>query len=215
MTEDSRKSFRNAAFHTGILLGSITAFFVFENLLDGEWYWMGVRPRSIIGLPGIITSPLKHHDLGHLLNNLLLMAILSIGLFLHVSMKRPYFKLFTISIIANIWLWIAGREAWHYGASGIVYGLFFYLLTIAIKRKQKELYLFILSCLMLSLGFFVGLFPVDVTVSFEGHLFGGLAGILVALTEKKNNQGKPPVSNVTFSRNASFEYQYKSKDGHS
>lgn len=207
--EGSKEVFKRAIYRSGLLLTTISFCFIVENLLDMNWFWMGVKPRELVGLLGIVTSPFKHHDLGHLLNNLLLLGILSVGLFLHVPLKKPFLKILTISLIANGWLWIGGRDAWHYGASGVVYGLFFYLLVLAIKRKQKELYLFILSCLMLSLGFFVGLFPVDVTVSFEGHLFGGLAGILVALTEKMRKDKKPVSSNVTFSRNATFKYQYR------
>ena len=210
--DGGKKAFQRAIYRTAVVLVVLIAIFSFESILKMNWYWLGVKPRQLMGIPGIFTSPFKHHDLGHLLNNVLVLGILLIGFFLHVPVRKPYLKILIISLIANIWLWIGGRDSWHYGASGVVYGLFFYLLIIAIRRKQKELYLYILSCLILSIGFFAGLFPVDVTISYEGHLFGSIAGILVAFTDKNDRGKRPKVENVTFSRNASFNYEYKEKD---
>ena len=207
--QDSKEAFRSALFWSLVIVGAISLIFVFESALGMSWYWLGVKPRAWAGLLGILTSPVKHHDIGHLLNNMLLLEILLVGYYLHVPTKQPLRKLLLISLIANLWLWIGGRDAWHYGASGVVYGLFFYLLVVSIKGRIKELYLFVFSCLLLSAGFFIGLFPVEETVSFEGHLFGSLSGIMVALSEKRIKKKKVPASNVTLTRDASFHYQYK------
>ena len=202
---------RNAVFHTSIVIGVIVLIFMIENLVDYSFYWFGIYPREWHGLQGVLLSPFKHHNFGHLINNMLLLCILLIGFFLHVERKKLYVKLLTISIVCNVWVWIGGRPAWHYGASGIVYGLFFFLLIYSIRFRKKELYLFLLSCLILSAGFFVGLFPYDPSVSYEGHLFGSIAGLMIAVFEKKIPTMKKPVSNINFSRNAEFKYHYEKK----
>ncbi|MGB3465309.1 MAG: rhomboid family intramembrane serine protease, partial [Cyclobacteriaceae bacterium] len=90
-----------------------------------------------------------------------------------------------------------------------VYGLFFYLLVFAFRNSKKELYVFILSCLVISVGFFAGLFPGREQISYEGHIFGSISGVLVALFDKKPRKKKPVVSNVSFSADADFQYYYK------
>jgi len=209
MEENQTKiKFRNATFQTVLVIALLFVVFGLENAFDLNLYWLGVKPREMVGLLGIVTSPIKHHDLSHIINNSLLLVILLIGFFLHVPAKSSLLKLLLISLVCNIWLWIGGRSAWHFGASGVVYGLFFFMLTLAIRFRKRELVLFILSCLVVSAGFFVGLFPTEPTISYEGHIFGGIAGVLIAFFEKKPKPPKPQISNVNFSRNAKFEYQY-------
>lgn len=206
---EQNRPFKIVIYQTTFVAGMIILVYLVESLTGADFYRLGVYPMKLSGVPGIIFSPLKHHDFAHLINNIILLIILLIGYFQHIRIKSPFGKLLLISIIANSWLWIAGREAWHYGASGLVYGLFFYLLVCSFRLKKKELLLFVLSCLVISAGFFIGLFPVRAEVSFEGHLFGSLSGILVGLFEKRPKSPGPPVSNISFSRDADFKYTYK------
>ncbi len=191
------------------LISLIFILFFIELAFNQEWYWLGLRPRRIIGLLGILTSPFKHHDISHLLNNSLLLIVLLFGFFIHFFHQKPYGKILTISIICNIWLWIIGRDAWHYGASGVVYGLFFYMLYIAIFHKRKELFVYLLSCLMLSIGFFAGLFPGKPNISFESHVLGGISGLLVAFFEKKRKKFKNPTNNISFTSEKDYHYEFK------
>lgn len=207
-----KKRTRNAVFYTAVVVGVIVLVFLLEKLVNYSFYWFGVYPREWYGLQGILLSPFKHHDFGHLINNMLLLSILLIGFFLHIHRKKLFIKLLLISSVCNVWVWLGGRSAWHYGASGVVYGLFFFLLIYSVKFKKKELYLFLLSCLILSAGFFVGLFPYDPSVSYEGHIFGSVAGLMIGAFEKKIPAKKTPVSNINFSRNADFKYHYQEKD---
>lgn len=210
-TPSEKQSFKNAVFGSVFILLPIIVVYLIEKLVDFNFYWLGVYPRKWFGVLGILTSPFKHHDFGHLLNNVLLLSFLLIGFFLHVHGKKHFGKIFLISVICNFWLWIGGRSAWHYGASGLVYGLFFFILVYSLKFKKRELYLFLLSCLILSAGFFIGLFPYNPSVSFEGHIFGSIAGVLVGLFEKKKPLSKERISNINFSRNADFTYHYEEK----
>ena len=210
--DDHELSFKRSLKRSLLVSSLITFPYILELILGLDFYWLGVKPRSFVGLLGVITTVLKHGDLAHLLGNLLLFFPLMLGYFLHFRI-RPFTKLFVLSIITHIWLWIGGRDAWHIGASGLVYAVFFYMLTFAIKVRDKQLALYPLIVLFLSAGFWVGLIPVQVGVSFEAHLLGAIAGILVAVFDKKNPTGKlhPQDGNADTTGNKSFTYTYIEK----
>ena len=94
--------------------------------LSLDFYKLGVYPREIKGLLGIITHPLIHSSWGHLLAN-------SSSLFFLLATLIYFYKDWSYLIFFLIWitegtlLFIIGRENWHIGASGIIYGLAFFL----------------------------------------------------------------------------------------
>jgi membrane associated rhomboid family serine protease len=153
---------------------------IIEHLLDFRLVIFGVFPRTVEGLPGILFSPFIHGDWKHLINNSLPIAILGIGLFYFYRPIAP--KIFLlIHLIGNIWLWALGREAWHIGASGIVYGLVAFIFLSGILRKHLPLMVLSLLVAFLYGSLVWGILPIDVKVSFEGHLTGSIAGIVLAI----------------------------------
>jgi membrane associated rhomboid family serine protease len=141
---------------------------------------LGILPRSLEGLSGIFFSPFIHGDWKHLINNSLPIGILGVALF---YFYRPIaLKIFLlIFFIGNIWLWALGREAWHIGASGIVYGLVSFIFLSGILRKHIPLMVLSLLVAFLYGSLVWGVLPIDYKVSFEGHLTGSIAGVVLAI----------------------------------
>lgn len=150
----------------------------------------GIRPRSVSGLQGLIFSPFLHAGWRHLLSNTLALAAL---LFFSLTFSRK------LTLRAVIWIallgggatWLFGKpNTIHIGASGIIFGLIGYLMTIGIFRG--ELMALVIS---IAIAFYYGwalfsLFQVLPGVSWAGHFFGFLGGVSAAwLTRKTPKEG--------------------------
>jgi hypothetical protein len=78
-------------------------------------------------------------------------------------------------------VWIAGREAWHIGASGIVYALASFHFISGIIRNDIRLLTLSIVVVFLYGGMIWGLFPIDPKISWEGHFWGAFWGIILAI----------------------------------
>lgn len=94
-------------------------------------------------------------------------------------------------IIAGIWLWISGRESYHIGASGIVYGLAAFLFLSGWLRREKRVASLSFVVVFLYGGMWWGILPVDPGISWEGHLWGGIAGFALAIFYRKQGPQRP------------------------
>ena len=154
-----------------------------ELVLDVRFANLGVYPMQTDGLIGIITGPMIHGDLGHLMANTLPLLILGTSLFYFYDSIA--FKVFLlIYFLSGIMLWFGGREAYHIGASGVIYGLASFLFLSGIVRKHVRLMALSLLVAFLYGGMIWGLLPIGERVSWEGHLFGAIAGLTMALYYK-------------------------------
>jgi membrane associated rhomboid family serine protease len=150
-----------------------------EIVLEPDLSTLGVYPMHTKGLTGIITGPLVHGDLQHLITNSVPIIILGTGLFyFYDSIAWKVF--FIIYFLSGIMLWFGGREAYHIGASGLIYGLASFLFFSGILRKYVRLMAISLLVVFLYGGMIWGVLPIDSSVSWEGHLFGGIAGMAMA-----------------------------------
>ena len=153
------------------------------------FHHFGIFPRTLDGLIGIIGSPLVHADFSHLINNSIPLLILGSCLFYFY--KDIALKVFIlIWLIGNIWLWSIARPSYHIGASGIVYGLVCFLFLSGILRKNKALMVVSLLVTFLYGSLVWGVLPIDYHISFEGHLMGSLAGILLAVYYRERGPQK-------------------------
>lgn len=149
----------------------------------------GILPRSFIHLPAILSMPLLHSDFAHLLSNS--GPILVLGGFIFYFYREIAWKVILwIYGLSGLWLWIGGREAIHIGASALVYGFVAFLFFSGIFRRNTALMVvsLVITFLYGSLvwGFFPEFFPEE-NISWEGHLFGFIAGVLMAIYYR--NQG--------------------------
>ena len=140
---------------------------------------LAVVPRSAGGLVGLITAPFVHANVAHLAANLPAFVVLG-ALVLRRHPERFVETVVAIALGEGILLWLLGRKAAHVGMSGVIFGFLGYLLAVAWRTQTAPDLLVGGGVLLFYGGMLAGLKPVRDGTSWEGHLFGLLAGIGVA-----------------------------------
>ena len=162
---------------------------LFEVVEQVNLSYYGLYPRRTSGLIGIVTSPLLHADFPHLISNTLPLLILGpIILYFYRSIAFNVF--FWVYLMTGVWVWAAGRDSYHIGASGLVYGFITFLFFSGIFRKDTRLMALSLFVTFLYGGAIWGILPLQNGISWESHLLGSLAGIITAYNFRK--EGPPP-----------------------
>ena len=149
--------------------------------------FLGVYPRKVFGLPGIITSPLIHSDLKHLFANSVPILVLG-GCLLYFYKEIALKTIVLLYIIPGISVWLGAREAFHIGASGVVYGLASFLFFSGIFRKDARLLAITLLVTFLYGSMVWGIFPdfyPEKNISYESHFWGLVTGTLLAFYFRK------------------------------
>ena len=168
------------------LLWSIKIGEIFFGRSLSHW---GLWPRTAEGLVGILTMPLLHGDFDHLVSN-------SVGLFfLGLALLHFYPKVAAkVVLLTILWggllVWLMARPAYHIGASGLIYGLSSFLFFSGLLRRDRRSVGAALIVAFLYGSAVWGVLPYKVGISWEGHLFGAIAGTLLALRYK--NIDPPP-----------------------
>ena len=163
----------------GLTIVAVTAMWAIEVvdtvLLDDWLQGGGIHPRRVDGLDGILWTPFLHVDYGHVFSNTVPLLVMG-GL---VSARGfHYWARVTLAIVlvGGLATWLLAGGANHVGASGLVFGYFGALLGAAwFERKPAALGGALLAIFLYS-GIVAGLVP-QPDLSWEGHLFGFLAGI--------------------------------------
>lgn len=160
-----------------------------EILLHLDFSFLGIFPLKTKGLIGILTAPLIHSDINHLLANSVPLLILGTGLFYFYN--KIAFKVFILScLIANIWIWLGARQAYHIGASGIVYSIASFLFVSGVIRKNVKLMAISLLVVFLYGSMIWGVLPLQPQISWESHLMGAIAGIVLAFYYRDRGPGR-------------------------
>ena len=164
---------------------------IIEVLFETDLSLFGIYPLKLQGLPGILFSPFIHADFTHLFNNSVPLFLLSVALFYFYS--ELALKVFVWTYFSTgILVWIAGREAWHIGASGLVYGLASFLFFSGIIRRYFRLIALSLIVVFLYGSLVWGLFPgVYRNVSWESHMLGFFSGAVLAVWYRNLGPQKP------------------------
>ena len=147
--------------------------------LDGRLLAYGIAPRTEEGLRGIVFGPLLHGGVDHLLANTL--GLLVFGGLVALRSRSHFWMVTIVGVIASgVGTWLFGRPAVHVGASGVVFAYFGYLLFTGLFERR-------LGSLLLSIAVFLvwgptiyGILPIARAISWEGHLFGFIGGMLAA-----------------------------------
>jgi len=160
---------------------------IIQTIGNYDLSFLGIYPLQWQGLIGIITTPFVHADFSHLIANSVPLIILGSALFYFykdIGLKI----IIAIWIFSGFWVWVAARPAYHIGASGIVYGLASFILVSGIIRKHAGLMAMALVVVFLYGSLIWGIFPEffpEKNISWEAHLFGLIAGILLAFYYRK------------------------------
>lgn len=167
-----------------ILLGFVGLMWGLEIIdqifLDNSLNSLGIRPRSISGLWGILFAPFLHGNFAHLIGNTVPFVILG-----WLVMLREISDFFVVTITAllvgglGVWLFAAPGPV-HIGASGLIFGYLGYLLFRGYFERSAVAVFFSILVGVLYGSLIWGIFPSQFGISWQGHLFGFGGGALAA-----------------------------------
>ncbi|MCF6190535.1 MAG: rhomboid family intramembrane serine protease [Cocleimonas sp.] len=168
---------REEAIAIAVFIAVIWGVFLLDRFLPLEK--LGLIPRELSGIFGIATMTFLHVDLGHIIGNTLPLTTLLALLAGSRADSRKAVVL--ITIIGGALLWLFGRDAIHIGASLLIFGLASFLLVSGLLEKRIiPMIISIIIALVYGTTMLSGILPWQTGVSWEGHLFGGIAGAFTA-----------------------------------
>ncbi|MDF1757155.1 MAG: rhomboid family intramembrane serine protease [Legionellaceae bacterium] len=153
--------------------------FYINLFLGKKLLYLGIIPRSLFGIPGIVCAPFLHADFNHLFFNTIPLIVLSnfilidgVEYFIQVSIY--------ITLLSGIMTWLFAKPGIHVGASSVITG--YWALLVSNIYQQATIVSIILGviCIYYFAGIFLSIFPGKKGVSWEGHLFGLFSGAIVA-----------------------------------
>lgn len=191
MQKEADKLRQSVLFSVGFI--SLLWFIRFYEMgTDSDLSFLGILPRTLKGSVGILTSPLIHGNFTHLLSNTFPLLLLTAGV-VYFYNKVAVQVLTVIYLLTGLWVWIVAREAYHIGASGLVYGLVTFLFFSGIFRKDASSIALSMIVIFLYGGMLYGLVPTNSGVSYESHIVGAITGILIAFYYRKAPVMQPKV----------------------
>jgi membrane associated rhomboid family serine protease len=168
-----------------LILGSIVAIFWLIEVADwlifhGSLDTLGVQPRRLIGLRGILFGPFMHADFRHLLANTFPFLIL--GWFVLLRSLRDFIIVSMVAVVVSgLGVWLIGpSRSVHIGASGLVFGYFGFLLLRGYFERSLSSILWAILVVILYGGMVFGLLPGGRGISWQAHLFGFAGGGVAA-----------------------------------
>jgi len=163
-----------------ILVAILWGVHLVDVVLPIDFNAYGLRPRTIGGLIGIPLMPFLHGGWGHLISNTIPLAVLLV--LLAGSRAKSIGIVVGLVLLGGLFLWLFGRSSIHIGASGLVYGLIAFLIASGFLERRLGTLLVALLVLFLYGGSMLwGVLPsMNQGVSWDGHLFGAIAGGLLA-----------------------------------
>jgi len=175
-----------------ILLGFLALIWLIEIvdqlIFGGGLDRYGVRPRSLVGLRGILLAPLLHGGFGHLIANS--GPLLVLGWFVMIRETRHIVPVVVLgTLVGGLGIWLIGSSSSvHIGASIIVFALLGYLLLRGFFERRVLPIIGSVIVGGLYGGALWGVLPGQAGISWEGHLFGFLGGVLAAKLMVKQSQ---------------------------
>jgi membrane associated rhomboid family serine protease len=167
----------------GLVIALVTLMWVLEIVdvaLDHRLDEYGIEPRDPDGLDGVIAAPFLHVGFGHLIGNSIPFVVMGV-----VIAFEGAWRLLGVTVIVAIvsglgtWL-IAPENTIHLGASGVVFGYATYLMARGwFNRRVGEIAIGAAVAVLWGGALLGGLEP-QRGISWQGHLFGALGGVLAA-----------------------------------
>lgn len=181
--EDRNAIARELKTHATILGGFVAIMWVLE-IVDIIFFKQalnayGIFPREMIGLRGILFAPFLHAGLPHLISNTI--PFLVLGWFVMLQETSDFFIVTAITmLVSGVGVWLFGATGFHVGASGVIFGYLGFLLARGyFERNFPSILLSIIVGIFYG-GAIWGVLPIHQGVSWEGHLFGFIGGVIAA-----------------------------------
>jgi membrane associated rhomboid family serine protease len=163
-----------------VLLGVMWVAEAVDVLLGGRLDRLGVEPRQVDGLTGVVLAPFLHGGFGHLIANTV--PFLVLGALVALSgLARLLLVTAIVTVVSGLGTWlVAPGNTLHIGASGVVFGFAAYLVARGVfDRRLHYIATGVIVALLYGTTLLLGLVPRP-GVSWQGHLFGAVGGLLAA-----------------------------------
>jgi membrane associated rhomboid family serine protease len=172
--------FRRAAFMSLSFVAVLWLVHLGAAFFDFRLVEYGIYPRRITGTVGIALAPLIHGSFSHLVANTLPILMLGTAL-LYGYPRSARIVLGCLYVGTGLGVWLAARDAYHIGASGLATGMMFFVFIIGAIRWDRRAIVLSMLAFFLYGSMVWGIFPTDPDVSFESHFFGALIGVILAV----------------------------------
>ncbi|CAN5618721.1 rhomboid family intramembrane serine protease [soil metagenome] len=146
----------------------------------------GIRPWETDGLSGILFAPLLHANWGHLAANTGPALVLGFLVTL-AGMARFVWATVIVWILGGFGTWLIGNvgappgvETNHIGASGLIFGWLTFLIVFGFFTRHAWQITVGIVVFVIYGGILWGALPGTFGVSWQGHLCGGIAGVVAA-----------------------------------
>ncbi|HLR95258.1 MAG TPA: rhomboid family intramembrane serine protease [Jiangellaceae bacterium] len=161
------------------LLAVMWASEIADTIVPVDFDQFGIQPRTDNGLVGVLLAPLLHGGFGHLVANT--GAFLVLGATVAWTTRRFWVVTITVAVLGGLATWLTAPGASvHIGASGLVYGYAAFLVGWGIWARKVSAVIIAALVVLVYGGLALGVLPGQPGVSWQGHLFGALAGLFVA-----------------------------------
>ncbi len=161
------------------IIGVVWGVFFINLLLGKRLLFLGIIPRNVLGIPGIVFAPFLHADFNHLFFNTIPLVVLSN--FLLVDGINHFLTITTyITLISGILTWAFAKSGIHVGASSVITGYWALLISNIYQQGSVTAIILGFICIYYFAGIFYSLFPGQKGVSWEGHVFGLVAGVVTS-----------------------------------
>ncbi len=161
------------------IVGLLWGIHLLNYLLKYRLNLLGIYPRSLFGIPGIVCSPFLHGNFSHLFFNTIPLFLL-LSFVLLSGLQTFYCISIIIILLSGSMVWLIGRKGLHVGASGVIMGYWGYLLAYAFHHPSLSSIVVALVMLYYLGSLVLNLFPAGEKVSWEGHVVGLIAGFFAA-----------------------------------
>ncbi|AXK73265.1 rhomboid family intramembrane serine protease [Lysobacter sp. TY2-98] len=152
-----------------------------------------VRPHLVAGLRGVLTAPLLHGSVDHIASNAI--ALLLLGTLTIAQYPRALVRTVPLAWIGSglgAW-WLGEAGSSHLGASGVINGLLFMVLTLGIVRRDRPAVAAAMLGLTLFGGALMSVLPHEPGVSWQSHLGGAVGGVIGGLWARHADPMPPRV----------------------
>ena len=180
MVKDTVQTVSDAAKILLALVALMWAVEVVDVIADHQLDQYGIEAREPQGLDGIVTAPFLHVGFGHLISNTIPFVIM--GLLIAIEGARRLLAVFAIvALVSGLGTWIVAPEgSIHVGASGVVFGFATYLIARGWFNRRTSQIAIGLVILVIWGGVLVGGLQPREGLSWQGHLFGAIGGVVAA-----------------------------------
>lgn len=170
--------------HTlGIIILIPWLVFFITHFINNRILLLGIIPRRIYGIPGILFAPLLHANFNHIFFNSIPLLVLSN--FILINGLHYYLAVtLCITVLSGFSVWCFAKPGLHIGASALITGYWSFLVSNIYQNGTLTTIILGLISLYYFAGIFLGIFPSQKGVSWEGHFFGLLAGLATSIVFK-------------------------------